>query len=210
LPPRTLDLAPLQGARRFAAGTCPWLGWLWLALVLSFSQAAWSADSTTFRTNYYSVTGATMREVRESIARNRPWRQSSPMDGRTDWTIRWRSNLDSSGQGARVLSTEVTATITVTLPSWKPPEEVSEDMLERWKRYFANLKRHEDGHVAIALQAAAAVRQRTSAIREAPTVQELQRLIDRAGHQAMEEFKAKEKEYDRITQHGVNQDAWRP
>ena len=184
------------------------LGIVAVLTLLTLHLAA--ADSVSFKTNYYEVIGATLAEVRESIVRSRPWNTNSVMDGRTDWKVRWRFKIADYGNVALVQSFEVLTTVTVTLPTWNPPADVPQPLLEGWKRYFGNLKRHEDGHVALALRAAAEVRKRTSVIKEAPTLRELTDQINNTANKAIDEFRRKDQEYDKVTQHGVRQDAWLP
>jgi|WetSurMetagenome_2_1015567.scaffolds.fasta_scaffold58231_3 predicted secreted Zn-dependent protease len=191
-------------------GYSMWLGVLAAAPVFHAGQLAAAGEPARFSTNYYQVSGATWDEVHKSIVRSRPWKTNQPMDARTDWTVRWKFSVVDFGDGARVRSFDVETTITVTLPSWKAPADASKPLLEGWKRYFDTLKRHEGGHVVLALQAAAAVRKHAGAVTEAPSAQELTRQINQAANKVIDQFREKDKEYDRITQHGMKQDAWRP
>ena len=204
------------GPGRIRSGVAAPLGrWKWLlalaaALAVVGGRNAHAAPPARFSTNYYQVSGATWAEVHESIMRNRPWKTNSAMDARTDWNVRWKFNMADFGNSAQVRSFDVETTITVTLPSWKAPPDAPKPLVDGWKRYFGNLKRHEDGHVILALRAAAAVRKHAGAITEASSAQELAKQLNQAANKVIDEFREKDKEYDRITQHGMKQDAWRP
>lgn len=184
-------------------------GWS-LAAFLGLALSVWAGDSFTVRTNYYPVTGRTWTELRQSMSTARPWKNGPPLDGRTDWHVQWQFHLEETAQGARLRSFDLTTTVTITLPSWQAPADADPALVETWKRFFANLKRHEEGHLAIARQAAAAVRQRIRPIQQAPTLRQLTDQLNAAARAALAEFRDRDAEYDRITQHGLRQDAWRP
>lgn len=180
-----------------------------VALSLALGDAV-AADSFIVRTNYYPVTGSSWAELRQAMAANRPWKNGPEMHGRTDWHLRWTFQLEETAQGARLRAFDLTTTVTITLPSWKPPPDADPALVQQWKQFFANLKRHEEGHLAIARQAAAAVRKRIATIQQAPTLRQLSDQLHAAAQAAMAEFRDRDAEYDRITQHGLRQEAWKP
>jgi predicted secreted Zn-dependent protease len=161
-------------------------------------------------TNYYKVYGVTAREVRESINRLKPWKGHRSMDAQTDWTVRTKYSVGESGGVSRVQSFETETAITITMPVWSPPPAAAEGLTNRWQKYFTALLRHENGHAATALKAAAEVRRRAGAIREGPTDQELTRKISDTVDAVLKEFREKEDEYDKQTRHGLEQGAHFP
>jgi len=182
---------------------------LTLALLLTCAGEA-RADVIRMTTNYYKVFGATAQEVRESINRLKPWKGPRSMDAQTDWAVHTKYSVGEFGGVSRVRSFETETTITVTMPVWSPPPVAAEDLTNRWQRYFTALLRHENGHAATALKAAAEVRRRAGAIREGPTDQELTRKISDTVNAVLKEFREKEDEYDKQTRHGLEQGAHFP
>lgn len=182
-----------------------------LALVFLLAGAGGiRADVVRMTTNYYKVYGATTRDVRESINRFKPWKERRSMDAQTDWTVRVKASVGEAGGVGRLQSFETEATITITMPTWSPPPVATEGLTNRWQRYFTALLRHENGHAAHALKAAAEVRRRVTAIREPLPGQELSRKISDTVNAVLKEYREKDEEYDRQTRHGVEQGAHFP
>src|SRR5947208_619452 len=75
-------------ARRFSA----------MCFVLALSTFSISAQlSIVQTTNYYTVTGANFREIRQSISMARPWNDG--FDGDTRWTVEWKFNSVQTAVG---------------------------------------------------------------------------------------------------------------
>jgi predicted secreted Zn-dependent protease len=158
------------------------------------------AQIVQWTTNYYAVTGANFREIRQSIAASRPWQDS--FDGDTRWTISWRFTAAPNASGCSCSSYSTTTKITTTMPRWTPPADVVPEVKERWTRYYTNLLQHETGHARLALAAAAEVRQRLSEIGVQPDCERLKNVIGERANRVVDDYRAREKEYDRRTDHG--------
>ena len=95
-------------------------------------------------TNYYAVTGASFREIRQSINAARPWKES--FDGITQWTVEWNFNYAPVPAGCACSGFTTTTRIITTMPRWKPPAGVAPEVVEQWTRFFVALAQHEAGH----------------------------------------------------------------
>ena len=169
---------------------------------LVFCAASASAQVVHWTTNYYSVTGANFREIRWSIAAARPW--NDPFDGDTRWTISWNFASSGSAAGCSAISVSTATKITTTMPRWTPPPDVAPETKERWTRYYTNLLQHEVGHARIALAAATEMRQRLSTVGTQPNCEVLKAVINQRAANVVDDYRAREKEYDRRTNHGNN------
>ena len=58
-----------------------------LALLVFLPSLVHAQSSVVWKTNYYAVGGATLREIHESFRQARPWKSKSSYDGQTDWRI---------------------------------------------------------------------------------------------------------------------------
>ena len=58
-----------------------------LALLVFLPGLVHAQSSVVWKTNYYAVGGATLREIHESFRLTRPWKNKSSYDGQTDWRI---------------------------------------------------------------------------------------------------------------------------
>ena len=160
-------------------------------------------------TNYYRVTGDSVRQIRRSINTQRPWRDRFSQDAQTRWEIRWSYSLRSGDAGCYVQSLQTDTTITITLPLWAEGTEAPEDLREHWKRYLTALKAHEEAHKRIALDAHEELNRRLRSI-TAVNCDELKRRLDLSGKAVIAEFRRKDEEYDRRTRHGATEGAHFP
>ena len=173
-----------------------------LALIL-LGLSPWStaAQTVLWTTNYYSVTGASFREIRQSIAAARPWKD--PFDGITKWTVNWKFTLRDGPRGCSLSSLATTTTITTTLPRWNTPPDVTADLKQQWSRYFVALAAHEAGHARIALAAADEVRRRGPTLGTRDSCEGLTQAINHELGKVLDDYRGREKEYDRRTEHGT-------
>lgn len=174
---------------------------LWLAAALG-AGAAQAQNTTTWTTNFYNVTGASFREIRESMARSRPWKDD--FDGDTRWDIRWSFRYAARAGGCAVSSHSVTTKIVTTMPRWTPPTNVDPAVKEQWTRFYTSLWQHEAGHGSIGMVAAAEVNKKLAEVPAQPECEALARKVDEAANRVLSDYKAREKEYDRRTDHGRN------
>jgi len=170
------------------------------AAALSLAGAA-RAQQVSAKTNYYTVTGESFREIHESIRRNRPWKQD--FDGYTTWQVKWSFNIVSSPDGCRCTESTTSVAITTTLPRWVPSTNATPGLKERWRTYYLGLAEHEHGHAAIAIAAAAEVQRELSAVTEDTTCSGLRQRVNAAAEAVVSQHRDREKTYDQNTAHGM-------
>ena len=95
----------------------------------------------------------------------------------------------------------------MTLPRWIPGFPVGQDLVQACMDYRANLNRHEAGHIAIAREAAEEVRQKLDSMPGYPTAWVASQAAQAIVNETIEEFRAREREYDKHTRHGHAQGA---
>jgi predicted secreted Zn-dependent protease len=183
---------------------------LWLALssgvaLQTFSLAA--ADGVTVKTNYYAVSGATVRELWQSLQQQRPWKSKFSFAARTDWTMRWSYQFGEEGDRVRVSRFELRTDIVMVLPRWIPPKNADEEVVRRWARYLRALMLHEAGHVTIAQQATADIRRQVSALPAYGSRAELREGLVATVHELQDRFRQQDRDYDQRTRHGATQGA---
>jgi predicted secreted Zn-dependent protease len=113
------------------------------------------------RTRVYSVDGKNFAHVRKKLG--------APGSGRkiakTDWNATWSGT--PGGGGRKWQSVVLTATITVTLPSWNSPAPGNTADAEQWLNYVRDLNEHEVGHAEIIHDGLVAFGQAASNLNEA-------------------------------------------
>lgn len=169
--------------------------------------AAQAQDVTQVSTNYYTVSGNTMRELRWALNQSRPWKDHRPADAMTDWNIHWTYQVVPTETGCQLKSMTTRTTISITLPKWVPGPDASPQLAEQWDRYLKALLKHEEGHRTIAHAAAAEMRKRIQAFEEASTCEALAAGIKKTAQDTLSEYRGKEARYDRETENGASQGA---
>lgn len=184
---------------------------LLLALLASPMIAAAAGDSHEWKTNYYSVSGATLAELHRSLEQNRPQKDSTnSIHGWTDWRINWRYRFQETDDGCRLESFTTKTVITVTLPRWIPPTNATRTLRDTWVRYVNALQQHEFGHGRMALAAAGELHKRIKAIPHEALCDSLKQKIDDLCQRVVDEYKTRDKQYDERTNHGATQGARLP
>lgn len=161
-------------------------------------------------TNYYSVTGATLGEIRQSIRQSRPWKDRLAVDGFTDWRVNWRFSVMPIAGGCRCSSFSTQTTIVTTLPLWTPPTNALDSVIRTWTNYIVALGRHEAGHAQMALAAGAELHRRARELGAGTDCDSLKATLTGLGEKVVAEYRQQDKEYDERTRHGATQGATLP
>src|ERR1043166_9064276 len=183
------------------------------AQVLAGVIVAWfipwyaSAQAVRWTTNYYSVTGAHLAEVRRSLNQSPPWQDKAATDGLTAWEIEWQFSVVASTGGCRCRSFSTKTTITTTLPRWVTATNAPPEVQDTWGRYLRALADHETGHAWIALAAAAEQSRRITELRDEPDCDALKKKIDDLARQIVDANRKRDEAYDQRTAHGATQGA---
>jgi len=123
----------------------------------------------------------------------------------TGWDIRWSFRWNTSAAGLCSI-TSVTTNLSVRMTLPRIVSSTSEGATE-FGRYFPALLTHEQGHKAIAVEAANEVDRLIGNLRPAAKCQALEAQANRTGMAILESAKRKGVEYDARTEHGCTQGA---
>jgi len=166
-----------------------------------------SGQTTFCTTNYYTVTGATIREIHESLRQARPGKTKSTLDGLTVWNVNWRFTLANSGSACKIATFSTTTTITITLPRWMMPTNATGPVKVEWQRYFKALSEHEYGHAQFGLMAGAEVQKRIRETGEDSNCESLKQRVNELCKATIKTYKEQDGAYDQRTEHGATQGA---
>jgi predicted secreted Zn-dependent protease len=158
-------------------------------------------------TNFYTVTGSTPREIRQSLNQHRPWKRSQEIDAHTTWSVTWKYTVISGGGGCRPETVTTEVSIVTSLPRYVPPTNAPVELRTRWARYFGALARHEAEHAAIGRAAALDVQGALSGFGERPNCDLLREALNARGAALLEQRRREEREMDQRTRHGANDGA---
>jgi predicted secreted Zn-dependent protease len=157
------------------------------------------------RRSFSPVIGSTASQLRAVLWTLGPVRQGRRFGAFTDWEIVWRYRQADDRGGCRIheASTEVRATI--TSPLWKPPRSAPGDLVAAWREYVVAIETHEQGHLALAVEAAKTIWMRMIALPALPSKTALADAANAVAEEELRAARAREILYDQITGHGVTQ-----
>jgi predicted secreted Zn-dependent protease len=167
-----------------------------------FTTLDLSELETTETIEPYSIVGDTAGELRQSLNQLRP----DGYDARTSWYLTWQYG-NSACDGTAL---NVTADVTYTMPEWEPPDSADPELVEHWGTYLTALFCHEYGHAEFGLEAAQEVFSTLSAIDANGDCDEQQLLAAAAFQSILDDYTAREIDYDNDTQHGATMGATFP
>ena len=157
---------------------------------------------------HYDIKGGSAAELRESLNRQRPvGPDGMPHDAVTVWNIQWRYRTAPSGSGCAVTSLQVALEIVTTLPRWTNEADAPSSLVARWREYYKALLTHEDGHKAIGIETAAAIRNAGTNVPSNSGCADMGRAIDRVANDLLKQGREKERQDDKVTAHGRTQGA---
>jgi predicted secreted Zn-dependent protease len=158
-------------------------------------------------TNYYSVTGSTPFEVWRAMAQARPWKTNQAYNAMTEWGTRTQYGVGAANDGFRLDWYDAQTKVTVILPLWTPPPDVSPEMVRRWTTFYRALALHENGHVTHARLATGELLREAGALGAFNSRQELVRAARQMSNRVLEKYRLMDQTYDRQTMHGITQGA---
>ena len=189
--------------------------WFLLGILLpALAPCAVHAQNTLlWSTNYYLISGTDTDGLRRSMHGSKPWQDRPDMAGMvglTTWHIGWRFHVSPTPSGCRCSSFTTRTAITNTLPRWLPPTHAPPELKNAWARFATALGQHEAGHSRLALAAVAQMHQQVKALGEDLDCDALRKKINEVAQRTLDDFRKRDEEYDRITNHGATQGASLP
>lgn len=168
-----------------------------------------------FRFETYDVFGSNMSEVRDSMIKN------GPATIKEKWPTFNRSSDEIVALGGGVISgkwyrkntidgcvftrAEETVNIILLLPKWADKASASDQDQKMWDLYLEFLKRHEQGHINIALKEARELQVELAQPKSAPSCQELDDKMNTLFAVSHQKLKEATDNYDNRTNRGSTQ-----
>jgi predicted secreted Zn-dependent protease len=175
---------------------------LGLMLLGLTTPAAVAQHSLVIQTNYYVITGASVREMRQSLNKQRPGGISAGTDALTTWTIQWQMKATPTDNGCQLTQFTTRATITLTLPIWRMPTNAPAGVRSAWARYLQALTQHELGHAKFGREAAEVIQRQVGTIHSDTDCDRLRQRVKDMVETVIRDHRKREADYDRETDHG--------
>lgn len=97
--------------------------------------------------------------------------------------------------------------IVFTMPRWKPEGEPDASLVLEWNRFLEAVWRHERGHARHGLAARRDAERILRNLGVFPSCEELEASANTAIDQVFNKWRARDRAYDRETNHGASQGA---
>ncbi|TXG77552.1 MAG: DUF922 domain-containing protein [Rhodocyclaceae bacterium] len=126
--------------------------------------------------------------------------------GYTRWYVKWNYRWNEAPDGScRITRVDTSVEGTITLPKLVGGTGAQRT---RFDAYLAALRTHEEGHYAFARQAGREIDGKIAALPSMRSCRALEAEANGLGYRILDIHTAREKQYDRDTDHGRTQGAW--
>lgn len=166
---------------------------VWLLIATSAAQAA--SLSRTY--SYFPVGGITVEEIEQELKRRGPQVSSSNMrhPGATRMEFKTRISYGQARGRCAVTKAIVTVGVKMILPRWTQRKRASPDTRLIWDTLAADIKRHEESHVVIAMNHA---RELEKALQALPPQRDCKAAEEKAGQISAQILATHDIEQDRF------------
>lgn len=177
------------------------------AIFLMGYQIVNAEPSLSVKTEYYYVNGATPNAIRKDMNKKR----SGKYDAYTNWHVTWRFNTKKNQQRlCEISEIDVSLKITFTLPKLKVDRQLNQEVKERWNNYYTALVDHEHQHQDIAVEMAQEIEDLLGSLNQQPDCKNLRKTANDAAYKVLNTYKKKQSNFDKETNHGINDGAHFP
>lgn len=153
--------------------------------------------------NYYSITATNAHELKKQLyLKNR-----NGFSADTQWRIQPRYQFKKTASGCEVSKSNITLSITYTMPDWQNKQEAPVELQEKWNRWHTNLLRHEENHGFHGRQAYYEIKQGIYLMESAPSCSQLTEAIKAMIDRTLFKYSQEDIFYDQRTQHGATEGA---
>lgn len=172
-----------------------------LAIVLAFALATFTHAAAQVQVDYYDVQGRDFNSLLAAL------NARGEFHGRADWKLAYTYRSRAGAGKCGVESVRTTLELRLTLPRWTPPPGTAPDLPGRWERYLAALRTHEEGHLDNGRSFETALNAAFAGM-SAPDCAALDAALREHYGRLLEQYRARDVDYDRRTGHGRAQGAW--
>ncbi len=125
--------------------------------------------------------------------------------GWAGWNVDYQLQHDRRGDACTMTSVTVRVRGKITMPRWVDEPQATLAEQTEWRRMYADLKRHEDGHIQHGREFALLLRERLLGM-GTQACDGLEARARQEYHRLHENLKRRDADYDRRTDHGLRQD----
>ncbi len=172
---------------------------LLLSLLLIGGSAA-AAPSLSKRYTHYTLTSSSLAGLEAEMARRGPRISGSGERHPGATRVEIKASVDYTAGSGRcsVSKVRVSVDARITLPRWKPRRMPSSEEQLLWTTLAADIKRHEERHVGIAMNHARELEQAIGQAEGSRDCTRLEARVERLTGQILEKHRLAQDRFDRI------------
>lgn len=174
-----------------------------LGLTISLlSMPLWANDEHISH-RHYMVYGNNYQSVSKSLKRNRP----DGYNSMNEWHISWQYDFKIKDDQCHMVQPKVKRKVIFILPKLAVGQPLSQSFQKEWQRFSAALIAHQMGHAKFADQAMLAIQAAFDHFPAEKTCQQVKEKANQLARTIIDDYKVKEKAYDKETGSGFTQGA---
>jgi predicted secreted Zn-dependent protease len=183
-----------------------------VALLLGLASVSGAEPTIMISYDYYDIEGRTASELRQQMNRKGVrWTNGNIYDAYTGWNVKWNYRYRlTDDNSCSIGSVNTTLSVEFRLPRWENYDRGPAALKKRWDAYMQALRRHENGHKDIGLQAANEIERSIAELDPDVTCDAVTETANQLGRRILSEYAAKERAYDAQTNFGETQGAMFP
>jgi predicted secreted Zn-dependent protease len=167
------------------------------------ASTAQAKPVVTTETNYYLVDGKNARAIRRDMNNKR----TGKYDALTSWWVKWHFYWNTEAGLCKLTRVNTDVEIKFTLPKLMPESVANEEAKQRWDSYYPALIAHENGHRDIAIEAAAEIETALLDMEAHDNCKRLEKDANQLAHRIIDDYSARQKQYDMDNNHGMDDGA---
>jgi predicted secreted Zn-dependent protease len=177
-------------------------------LLVNLSISVFATPTVNIETTYYIIKGSTANELRKEMnSKSTIMQDGELIDAFTSWDVSWQLNWNPKNDKCHITTVSSNLDVTFTLPKWTSRDKADKNTIKQWDRYYKALIQHESGHRDIAVQAAENIEKEILGLGPSSSCKELEKKANQTGKITLNKYIALEKEYDKKTNHGMQDGA---
>jgi len=148
------------------------------------------------------VQGRDSGSLAQSLRANGP----KGFHGHASWKVGYQYTTRKYTAGCQVDTVTVKLEGEIVMPRWVDESGAPNELQQRWRNYYAALKRHEDGHIQNGRDLAQLLKQRLQGMGIVPC-EKVQGQADAEFQRLLADYRSRDRDYDERTRHGATQGA---
>lgn len=175
-----------------------WLAAIALALATAAHGQAIQVEVHPARIETYDVRGRTIADVAARIG--------SGHVARTRWRVTWKYTFEESA-ACRLKKFTVDVSATIRMPRWADRDAASPAARASWDAFHEATRKHEEGHRDYGVRAGRELASEIRALGPRNDCRRLKAGVEETASRVIASYQDADREYDRVTRHGIAQGA---